>query len=247
MTTLLRSVNIGMGLFGVLVLSACSSGPKSIAPASAIQHVDPDEVEEIAALLDRGEVRSAEKRLRKGLDRDPMNPSLQVLLQGIEGDARTDLGPKNFSYTVRSGETMTELAERFLGNRLKSYQLAKYNGIDVPDALEVGRELLIPGQSPNAASTPRSTPKAEKAAPARPKTEVAKPAKPAAAPAPRKTVDHAAARRARSAGLVALNQGNVKQAVALLRRAAALDPDNKAIAADLRRAEQIAATVRARQ
>jgi len=176
-----------------------------------------------------------------------MNPSLQVLLQGIEGDARTDLGPKNFSYTVRSGETMTELAERFLGNRLKSYQLAKYNGIDVPDALEVGRELLIPGQPPNAASTPRSTPKAEKAAPARPKTEVAKPAKPAAAPAPRKTVDHAAARRARSAGLVALNQGNVKQAISLLRRAAALDPDNKAIAADLRRAEQIAATVRARQ
>jgi hypothetical protein len=142
---------------------------------------------------------------------------------------------------------MTELAERFLGNRLKSYQLAKYNGIDVPDALEVGRELLIPGQSPNAASTPRSTQTAEKAAPARPKTEVAKPAKPAAAPAPRKTVDHAAVRRARSAGLVALNQGNVKQAVALLRRAAALAPDNKAIAADLRRAEQIAATVRARQ
>jgi EAL domain-containing protein (putative c-di-GMP-specific phosphodiesterase class I) len=57
----------------------------------------------------------------------------------------------------------------------------------------------------------------------------------------------AAAQRARSAGLAALNRGAVKQAVGLLQRAHALDPGNAVILRDLQRAERIAATVRARQ
>ena len=250
MKTPSRKIRVGMGLFAVMVLSACSSGLKTIAPASVVQPASREEIEEIATLLDRGEVRSAKRRIEKGLERDPMNPSLQVLLQGINGDARSDLGPTNFGYTVRPGDTMAGLAESFLGNRLKSYQLARYNGLKEPDDLQAGTELRIPGEAPRADIAPRAPAlrKADRPSPAaRQEAEAAKPTKAETAPPLRKTVDPAAAGRARSAGLVALNQGNLAQAVTLLRRAAALEPGNKAIAADLARAERIAATVRARQ
>lgn len=246
----LRKMRMGAGLFAILALAGCASGPKPLAPAPVVQPASAAEIEEIAALLDRGEVRSAKRRIEKGLERDPMNASLQVLLQGIEGDARSDLGPNSFAYVVRPGDTMAGLAERFLGNRLKSYQLARYNGIDEPDDLQAGIELRIPGQAPRPETAPRtSAPRAaDKPAPAaRPKAEAEKPARSETAPPAQKTADPAAARKARAAGLVALNQGKVAQAVTLLRRAAALEPGNKAIAADLARAERIAATVRSRQ
>lgn len=245
-----RKKIVASSFFAVLALSACSSGHKAIGPASAIQPVSVAKIEEIAALLDRGEVQPAKKRIEKELKRDPMNPSLQVLLQGIAGDARSDLGPSNFSYVVRPGDTMAELAQRFLGNRLKSYQLGRYNGIDEPSELRAGTELRIPGQSPRAEPSSRNParPNADIPSPTtQRKEEAKKPEKAEKALSVRKTGDPAAARRARSAGLIALNQGRVVQAVTLLRRAAALGPDDKAIAADLARAERIAATVKSRQ
>ena len=177
-------------------LSACSSGPKDIATATPVVPTGADEIDEIAALLDRGEPRPAKRRIEEALENDPLNATLMMMLHGIEGNAKEALGPASYPYTVQSGDTMAGLAERFLGNRLKSYQLARYN-------------------------------------------DIAKPARPSA--------DPAAARRARSAGLTALNQGKVSQAVAHLRRAASLDPGNTAIAADLARAERIARTVRSRR
>jgi Flp pilus assembly protein TadD len=51
----------------------------------------------------------------------------------------------------------------------------------------------------------------------------------------------------RTQGLAALNKGSASRAVQLLRRAAALDPDNAVIRQDLARAERIEATVKARR
>ena len=59
-----------------------------------------------------------------------------------EGDARADLGSTSYPYTVAPGDTMSALAERFLGNRLKSYQLARYNGLDDPAALRRGDDAV---------------------------------------------------------------------------------------------------------
>lgn len=235
-------------LAAVLALGACSSGPKDVATASSSIPTGADEIDEIAALLDRGETDAAKRRIERALERDPMNASLLVLLQGIEGDAREALGPANYPYTVQPGDTMAGLAERFLGNRLKSYQLAQYNGVHTPADLAPGTVLRIPGQSRRAdpeprSKSPRSTPPAstsrERPAEAAPKPDPDPPA--------RKSADPAAAQRARSAGLTALNQGNISQALTLLRRAEALDPGNGAIAADLARAERIARTVRSRR
>ena len=229
-------------------LSACSSGPKDIATATPVVPTGADEIDEIAALLDRGEPRPAKRRIEEALENDPLNATLMMLLHGIEGNAKEALGPASYPYTVQSGDTMAGLAERFLGNRLKSYQLARYNDIAKPADLATGTELRIPGQAPRAEPAPRSAPARSSAPPAASSRERPAAAAPATNPKPdRPSADPAAARRARSAGLTALNQGKVSQAVAHLRRAASLDPGNTAIAADLARAERIARTVRSRR
>src|SRR5690606_21244829 len=188
-----------------LALAACSSSPKVSPTAPVAVATQAEDIEAIAQLLDTGQVKEARKRLDRALRSDPMNPSLLVLRQGLEGDARADLGSTSYPYTVAPGDTMNALAERFLGNRLKSYQLARYNGLDDPAALAPGQVIQIPGQPPRAApQRPAAT-----AAPARaPSARRASPPSrtpPAASAAPRPpAADTAGAQRARTAGLAAL-------------------------------------------
>lgn len=236
-----RAVRL-LPVLSLAILAACSGhAPHLQAPAAVA--VAPGEIDAIQALLMQGDVKTARGRLKALLKRDPMNASALVLRNAIEGDAKSDLGPESFAYTVRPGETMLELAQRFLGNRLKAYQLARYNGIANPAMLAPGQILRIPGQAPRPAA-PRPEPVHAKPQQAseRPKAAPKPVAPPAAAAA-----NPVAARRARAAGLAALNQGNVARAVAMLRRAQGLDPSNPLIARDLARAERIAATVRSRR
>lgn len=229
---------------GAVLLGACSGkGPVPTARPAAIATTS-GEIDGIAELLYQGDRKQARRRLDKALDRDPGNPTLMMLKQSITGDAREDLGPTSFPYTVQRGDTMTSLAGRFLGNRLKAYQLARYNDIESPNQLTAGTVLRIPGQAPRPAASPGKA----KASAARPPAAAPKASgKPAKAKAPAAAqVDRAGAKRAQAAGLTALNQGRVAEAVSQLRRAAALDPGNAAISRDLARAERIAATVRAR-
>lgn len=228
-----------------LGLAACSSGPNVAGTAPPATPAAPADIEAIAGLLDRGQVGEARSRLNAALRDDPMNPSLLVLRQGMYGDAKADLGPASYGYTVAAGDTMAGLAERLLGNRLKSYQLARYNDIDNPSDLAAGQVLRIPGQAARAGSDrggETQRPASAASAPARPRAAASS----APRPAPR-TADAAGAQRARTAGLAALNKGDVDVAVAQLQRAAALDPDNAAIERDLARARRIAGTVRSRQ
>jgi hypothetical protein len=137
---------------------------------------------------------------------------------------------------------MVGLADRFLGNKLKFYQLARYNGVKVPAALAAGTVLHIPGTPPKPA-TPKPAPRSPE-----PPAPIVKPVHPKPVPPPVAapvvpTANPALARQLRGAGLAALNQGKIDRAVALLSRAAALDPGNPLIARDLSRAERIARTV----
>jgi hypothetical protein len=231
-------------LASLAALAACAKGPAP-QPVAAPAPLAESEIEGVQALLMQGDRKGAEQRLKPLLKRAPMNPKLQLLRDSISGDPKELLGPTNYPYTVRAGETIEQLAERLLGNRLKAYQLARYNDLANPSALAAGQILRIPGSPPR----PRPQPAVERpartapAAAPRPRS-----AAPAAAPVPARPVANpAAAQRARSAGLAALNRGAVKQAVGLLQRAHALDPGNAVILRDLQRAERIAATVRARQ
>ena len=244
MTDRLFAGKTGLVLLLAALAAACSSAggqrPIVSAPGPATSQAD---IEAIVTLLDNGERNKAKRRLSALLKRDTLNPSLLVLHDSITRAPDELLGPTSFAYTTRSGETMAQLAQRFLGNRLKSYQLARYNGIEKPVSLEAGRVLRIPRQPAQAAPAPPPRTAVKPAAPPRAQTALARP-KPAVKPAA-PAANPAAAGKARSAGLAALNQGKPEHAVALLSRAATLDPANPAIARDLARAKRIAATVRA--
>jgi len=224
----------------LLVLAACSHGPShpetvSAAPASASP-------ENVIAALDQGDEATARKLIKAIQKRTPGDPSARVLAESIDKDPVELLGPKYFSYTTQPGETMVGLAQRFLGNTLKFYQLARYNGIKVPATLAAGTVLHIPGTPPRPIA-PKPAPRPESVTP------IAKPAHPKPAPLPASApvaapTNPALARQLRGAGLTALNQGKIDRAVALLGRAAALDPGNPLIARDLTRAERIAQTVK---
>ncbi|ATY32297.1 LysM peptidoglycan-binding domain-containing protein [Sphingomonas psychrotolerans] len=224
-------------------LAACSKRPAP-QPAAVPAPLAESEIQGVQALLMLGDHKGAEKSLKPLLKREPMNPKLQLLRDSISGDPKELLGPTNYPYTVRVGETIEQLAERLLGNRLKAYQLARYNDLANPSALTAGQILRIPGSPPR----PRPQPAPERASRPVPAAPRPKATATAPAPAPVKSVANpAAAQRARSAGLAALNRGAVNQAVGLLQRAHALDPGNTVILRDLQRAQRIAATVRARQ
>jgi hypothetical protein len=237
----IRNLAGALGL--ALLAAACSGGPGRIATTPQPAAPAAGEIEQINDLLLRGEDGAARKRVKAVLKRDPMNPEAQLLRDSIERDPKDLLGPQSYPYVVRAGDTITGLAQRILGNRLKAYQLARYNDLRAPYALAPGTTLRLPGTAPRPAPVRRPEPASPRPGPApvtaAPKPAPVKPVAPAANPA--------AARQFRTAGLAALNQGNVARAVALLRRAAAADPANPLIARDLARAQRIAATVRARK
>ena len=230
-----------------IAVAACSGGgPKPAAqlPTPPRAATAAGEVDAIIALLDAGDTKTAKRRIASALKRDPMNASVQVLRDSIVQDPAQLLGPVSHPYVTKPGDTMNGLAERFLGTRLKGYQLSRYNGIAVPATLAAGRTLRIPGEPPRAEPVRRVEPRAPAPSIAPPKPRPA-PTKPLAASKP--AANPAAARQARAAGLAALNQGDVARATNLLRRASLLDPGNPAIARDLGRAQRIAATVKARR
>lgn len=248
--TAIKSASLTLALG--LALSACGQKP---APAPvgnlAVAEAPATEIAAIAALLDQGNDKEARKRLRGVLKTSPNDPEAQLLRDSIERDAKELLGPESYPYVVKPGETMSGLAQRLLGNRLKAYQLARYNGIAVPASLAAGTTIRIPGTPPRPpAPRPepaKPAPTPAKPRPAAPDKPAPKPTSPTATAPARPAANPAAAQRARAAGLAALNAGNVNAALAQLRRAAALDPGNAVIARDLARAERIAATVRARR
>ena len=240
----MRSGSI-LSLLGVLALGACSSGSTGVkstpAPPAATNQVDTS-----FDLLMQGDQAGAQKRLQAVLKHEPMNANAQLLSDSIARNPRDLLGPQSYAYTVRDGDTVIGLAERFLGNRLKAYQLLRYNGLKAPAVLAAGQVLRIPGEQPRPEPVRRSEPAPAPAKSSPAPRSAAKP-KPAPAGPAAAVINPAAARPLRTAGLAALNQGAVPRAVTLLRRAAQLDPGNPVIAHDLARAERIAATVRTRK
>lgn len=226
---------IAFAALAALTLAACAQTPtgaptvagptpagkpqaQPVAPAfKATPSLGPAERQKLAIdLLTRGQADQARAELNQLLMDQPGNGTARKLLDQIDKDPRVLLGEINYAYKVKPGETMSVLAQRFLGDPLMFYALARYNGIAAPGALEVGQNLAIPG-----------TPK--KVAPK--------------APAPTTSAiplrNPARAAQLRSQGLEQLNRGAPDRAVVLLRQALTLDPSNALIQKDLDRAVRL--------
>ncbi|MBC7768834.1 MAG: LysM peptidoglycan-binding domain-containing protein, partial [Phycisphaerales bacterium] len=150
MTTHIRS----LAFAGLVAASGCASLPQmpdiSMPRMSSIGAAAPDRGsarEHVRAAVDYlgdGQEAHARAELSAALELSPNSSSARRLMQQIDSDPRELLGQRARSYTVQPGETMSQLAERFLGDSLMFYALARYNGLDAPNQLSAGQSLSIP-------------------------------------------------------------------------------------------------------
>ena len=49
-------------------------------------------------------------------------------------------------YKVKKGDSLSKIAQQYTGNALRYNELAKLNGIENPDKIEVGQNIVIPKQ-----------------------------------------------------------------------------------------------------
>jgi len=123
--------------------------------------------------LQSGDEAAARLTLDKAIALDPTNDLAKKLQDQIKADAQKELGPVFFRYTVQRDDSLSKLAQQYLGDRFRFYILAKYNDMASPNKLAAGQVIKIPGRAP-------ATPPAA-VAPAAPATEAV--AAPAAADA----------------------------------------------------------------
>ncbi len=150
-----------------LALYACDAGtPKKQeappAPAPAVSQPEPLPEPELTPkehnklaidYFQQGEFQAAREQLKLSLDKQPGNFTARKLLKQFDVDPQAHLGSASFDYVVQSGDSLSLLAERFLGDGLAFVVLARYNQIDKPALLHAGQVLRIPQTNPPAENT----------------------------------------------------------------------------------------------
>ena len=176
-----------------------------------------------ASILESGSEDQARAELLRALALDPNSKLAQSLMHQITADPIATLGRESFAYTLRSGDTLSSVAERFLGDRFTFYLLARYNDIKVPRQVAAGQTMRVPGKTPSPFPSPKPetkvTPQAE-----------ANNEPPAPTPVPIRPAEPTPGERALQKAEAAERSGDLALALAELRRASTLDPPPDKIA-----------------
>ena len=98
--------------------------------------------------LQNGDEQAARATLERAAQLDAGNDLARKLSDQIRADAQRELGPVYFRYTVQKDDTLSKLAQQFLGDRFRFYILAKYNDITNPSRLAAGQVIRVPGRAP---------------------------------------------------------------------------------------------------
>ncbi len=241
-TTLVRFRGMAVAAAMPFVFGACATPPAvPVAPVAA----DPPPVVQQAATpvpelspaqakaqaqklaieavdeLQNGNETSARLTLDKALALDAANELARKLSEQIRADAQRELGAVHFRYTVQRDDSLSKLAQQFLGDRFRFYILAKYNDMSNPARLAAGQVIKIPGRAPAAAV-------AAPVAPAMPPEVTETVARPPVADAETKLHDDAAEAVRRGRELQA--KGNFEAAYVAMNDAALRFPGNDAVA-----------------
>jgi len=110
--------------------------------------------------LQNGDEAGARATLASALALDAGNELAKKMHDQVDADAQKELGATFFRYTVQRDESLSKLAQQYLGDRLRFYILAKYNDIANPSRLAAGQVIKIPGKAPAPAPTVVTTPEA---------------------------------------------------------------------------------------
>jgi tetratricopeptide (TPR) repeat protein len=145
-----------------------ASGTPSTPPAATAPPPDPAIAKPQAAKLaleavdqlQNGDEAGAQATLERALALDSANELAKKLQDQIRADAQKELGPLYFRYTVQRDDTLSKLAQQYLGDRYRFYVLAKYNDIANPSRLAAGQVIRIPGRQPPPVAAPAPVPEA---------------------------------------------------------------------------------------
>ena len=138
-------------------------------PASAPPTGNPQKyVASALELLELGKEDEASAELQRALTLEPGHRLALNLLRQITADPVSVLGRESYMYRVQPGETLSRIAQRFMGDVHLFYILARYNDIKVPKLLSGGQLVRIPGKAPPAAPVANAPPSATPTAPATP-------------------------------------------------------------------------------
>jgi LysM repeat protein len=174
-------------------------------------------------LLQNGDEAGARAKLEQAQALDASNDLARKLMDQIKADPQKELGAVSFRYTVQRDDSMSKLAQQYMGDRFRFYILARYNDIQNPSRLAAGQVIKIPGKAPPAGAAAAAAARAP--APAA-----------VVADAPDESiklasVDSATPRNASSAlmqqGLDMQRAGNLEGAYEAFRDAAQRDPGNR--------------------
>jgi len=187
----LKRCGLAWAAAGVLALAGCATpatappgkpepvspvaAPEPVSPAPGVPELTPAQAKaqaqklaiEAVDLLQNGEEAAARALLDKALVQDPGNELARKLLDQIRADAQKELGAVHFRYTVQRDDSLSKLAQQYLGDRFRFYILAKYNDMPNPSRLAAGQVIRIPGKAPPVA-VPVKPPEAAAEAPNRP-------------------------------------------------------------------------------
>jgi tetratricopeptide (TPR) repeat protein len=116
--------------------------------------------------IQHGRYAEGERALRQFLVEHPGDGAAQAMLYQLTVDPTQMLGSDARDYTVKSGESYSSLAARYLGDASLFVVLARYNGSHNPSNLRVGQTLRIPRSKPGEGAVVSDTsPSSEMAAP----------------------------------------------------------------------------------
>ena len=103
-------------------------------------------------LLEVGEEAHAKTELVAYLAEEPRGKLANKLLPQIDADPQEFFqeayGSESFLYKMRTGDSLSTVAKRFLGDAMLFHVLARYNGIKNPRAMKAGQVIRIPGKPP---------------------------------------------------------------------------------------------------
>ncbi len=164
--------------------------------------------------LQNGDEPAAQRMLEQAIALEPSSDLAKKLLDQIKADPQKELGTVYFRYTVQKDDSLSKIAQQYLGDRLKFHILAKYNDIPNPSRLAAGQVIKIPGKAPSPGSVPP-----------RPAAEV--PDEPAHAAVPETEAPRSASMTLMQQGVDLQKSGDIEGAYDAFREAALRDPANK--------------------